>query len=400
MSLPQSTIKPSLFNQIAVLIFFRLLLNTARRFAYPFAPVLSRELQVSLGAITSMIATVQFTSLLGVFSGPVADRMGNRRLMRAGLAMLAVGMLICGLITSYWPVFLGLVLAALGKTVFDPAAQSFIGRHVPYARRGRVIGLVETSWAGATLIGVPLIALVIDNFGISSAFFVFALLSAISWLAAPRFFPADRPAAASTPGRQPIVKIFSELAKNRSAMGMLAFGFFVSLANDNLFVVYGVWFEHRFLVSIVTLGFSAVAIGLAELCGEALTALFVDRLGKKRAVIIGLIVTALSYLLLPIIAQSILVAMIGMFLIFLFFEFTIVSSFSLSTEIMPDSRATMMAGFYATAGIGRLIGVVAGGMLWQAGGITTICVVSAFFTLLALFSILFGLRGWRSDLAG
>ncbi|HBG21188.1 MAG TPA: MFS transporter, partial [Desulfobulbaceae bacterium] len=45
------------------------------------------------------------------------------------------------------------------------------------------------------------------------------------------------------------------------------FGFWISIANDSLFVVYGVWFEQAFLVSIATLGFSTVAIGAAEFLG-------------------------------------------------------------------------------------------------------------------------------------
>ena len=50
----------------------RLVLNTARRFAYPFAPALSRGLGVPLTAITSLIAVNQATSILGFVFGPVA----------------------------------------------------------------------------------------------------------------------------------------------------------------------------------------------------------------------------------------------------------------------------------------------------------------------------------------
>lgn len=88
--------KIELVNQIVAVLFFRLLLNTGRRFVYPFAPFLSRGLDVPLAAVTSIIATCQATSLLGLFSGPLADRFGFRVMMRVGLAMLAAGMLLCG----------------------------------------------------------------------------------------------------------------------------------------------------------------------------------------------------------------------------------------------------------------------------------------------------------------
>ena len=194
-------------------------------------------------------------------------------------------------------------------------------------------------------------------------------------------------------------KAYSQLLSNssqiRPAAGMLAFGFWISIANDSLFVVYGAWFEKDFLVSLVTLGFSTVAIGAAELIGESLTAIFSDRLGLKRAVILGLCLAICAYLLLPFIGRTLPLAMAGMFCVFLAFELIMVTSFSLSTELIPKARATMMSGFYATAGVGRMIGVLIGGFLWQIGGITAVAWSSAGFTFLGLLSLLWGLHGWR-----
>lgn len=383
-----------LVRQILAMMFFRLLLNTGRRFIYPFAPAIGRSLDVPLAAMTSIIAVCQATALAGLFSGPLADRLGYRRVMRAGLAMLAAGMLLCGLVPSYWPVFVGLVVASFGKTVFDPAIQAFIGRHVPYARRGRVIGAVETAWAGSTLIGIPAIGLIIDHVGLHGAFLLLAFLGGLGWLAIGQVIPADEPQPAAT-RRINIFAALPQLLRVRPAAGMLGFGFWISIANDSLFVVYGVWFEQAFLVSIATLGFSTVAIGAAEFLGESSTAIFADRLGLKKATILGLILAILAYLLLPFIGRSLPLAMIGMFCVFLAFEFTIVTSFSLSTELMPGARATMMAGFYATSGIGRMIGVVVGGFLWQLGGIAAVSWTAAGLTGIGLLSLVWGLHGWN-----
>ena len=381
-------------KQIVIITFFRLLLNTGRRFVYPFAPVLSRSLDVPLAAVTTIIAAGQFSSLLGIFAGPLADKFGFRMMMRSGLALLAIGMLICGLVPLYWPVFFGLVLASFGKTLFDPAIQAFIGEHVSFERRGRIIGIVETAWAGSTLIGIPALALIIDNAGLRNSFFLLAFLGALSWFFLAWVISADTPSPQQQTKRVPFWASMKQLVQIRPAAGMLAFGFWISVANDSLFVVYGAWLEQDFLVSIVTLGFSTVAIGSAELLGESLTALFSDRLGLKRATIIGLVLSIIAYLLLPLIGQTLGLAMAGLFLVFLCFEFTIVTSFSLSTELIPQSRATMMAGFYATAGVGRMLGVVIAGLVWKTIGIGGIAAISALFTSLGLLSLLWGLHGW------
>lgn len=387
--------RTGLVGQIIAVTLFKLLLNTGRRFVYPFAPALSRGLDVPLTAVTSIIATGQMTSLLGLFSGPMADRLGYRMVMRAGLIMLTVGMLLCGLVPTYWPVFIGLVVASFGKTVFDPAIQAFIGKNVPLERRGRIVGMVETSWAGSTLIGIPAFALIIDHIGLRGSFFFFALLGAAGWFSISRILPADEQDNQVSERPPGLFTILGQLLRERPAAGMLGFGFWISLANDSLFVVYGAWFEQEFLVSIVTLGFSTVAIGAAELLGESMTAFFSDRLGLKKSIIIGLCLATLAYLLLPVIGQSLTLAMVGMFCVFFTFEFTIVSSIPLSVELMPQARATMMAGFFATSGVGRMIGVLAGATLWQIGGIAAVAWTAAAFTMLGLLSLCWGLYGWH-----
>ncbi|MBW2200769.1 MAG: MFS transporter [Deltaproteobacteria bacterium] len=98
-----------------------------------------------------------------MFFGPVADRWGYRRMMLAGLRMLVVGMLAGGFLPFYGVVLVAVFLAGMGKSVFNPAIQAYIGERVPFKRRGLVVGLVEFSWAGSTLVGIPLIAIIIDR---------------------------------------------------------------------------------------------------------------------------------------------------------------------------------------------------------------------------------------------
>ena len=280
---------PRLVVQIVTAALLKLLLNTGRRFIYPFAPALSRDLAVPLSAVTSIIATSQAVSLLGLFSGPLADRIGYRLMMQVGLAMLTLGMLAGGLLPEYWPLFFGLIIASFGKTVFDPAIQALISHSVPYAKRGRVIGFLEMSWAGSTLLGIPAFALIIDQAGFRFSFYFLAILGAVGWLSIAWVMPADRSDSAAAREKPALISSLAKLFASRPAAGMLAFGFWISLANDNLFVVYGAWLEQEFMATIMTLGFSTIAIGSAELLGESMTALFADRLGLKRAVTAGLV---------------------------------------------------------------------------------------------------------------
>jgi DHA1 family inner membrane transport protein len=385
----------SLAWQMGLATACRLVLNTARRFAYPFAPVLSRGLGVPLTAITSLIAVNQATSIIGMFFGPVSDLLGYRLMMLAGLGTLAAGMFAGGFLPFYGVILVSFFLAGLGKSVFDPAIQAYVSERVPYNRRGLAIGFLEFSWAGSTLVGIPLLGLLIDRLGWRSPFFTLGGLGLLGIVALRILVPDDGKETGTRHVSMDFWKIWQRLGKERAALGAIGFSFFVSVANDNLFVVYGAWLEDAFGLKIVALGLWTSAIGMAELSGEFFTAVLADRFGLKRSVILGLSLCSMSYWLLPILGQALVPAFGSLFLIFLTFEFTIVSFLSLCTELLPGSRATMMSGLLAAAGFGRIVGALIGGPVWLAGGILVTGLVSATISGLALVSLVWGLKGWR-----
>ena len=384
-----------LILKIIVVVICRLVLSLARRFAYPFAPVLSRGLGVPLTSITSLIAVNWATSLLGIFFGPLADRFGYRKMMVLGLVLLAVGMFAGGLFPLYGVILIALFLAGLGKVVFDPAVQAYVSERVPYSRRATAIGFLEISWAGCTLLGIPLIALLIDKFGWRSPFFAMGAIGFAGIIALITLFPADEQSISKPRRSLSVKKALPIIVQDKASLGMLAYIFFFSAAIDNLFVVYGAWLENAFSVSVVALGMATGVIGVAELVGEILVATISDRLGLKRVVMIGVTICIFTYGLLPFAGQSLLPALAGLFIHFLIFEFTIISSVALCTELQPEMRATVLASFFGGAGLGRILGALMGGPIWLSGGIVVTGLVSAGITALALISLCWGLRGWR-----
>jgi predicted MFS family arabinose efflux permease len=384
-----------LIIKISAATLCRLVLNTARRFVYPFAPSLSRGLGVPLHAITSLIAVNQATGIFGFFLGPLADRIGYRRMMVAGMTMLAAGMLAAGVFPFYTTVLIGLSLAGFGKAIFDPAVQAYVSERVPFRRRALAIGFLEFSWAGSALVGIPLVAFLIDRFQWRSPFLVMGSLGMIGAVILWLLIPREQNLRDLNKSSYSFKMAWHELTRDRSALGALGFYFLIGAANDNLFVVYGAWLENSFNLTIVALGLGTSVIGIAELAGEVMTAAVADRLGLKRAVNGGMILCIICYGLLPFMDGSLSMVLAGLFFLFLAFEFTVVASISLATELLPEYRATMMASFLAAAGIGRVVGALIGGPIWLAGGIAATCLVSAAINCLGLISLRWGLHGWR-----
>jgi predicted MFS family arabinose efflux permease len=351
---------------------------------------------VPLTGVTSLIAVNQATGLLSPVFGPLGDRWGYRLMMLAGLGVLAVGMLAGGLLPVYGVILLALFLVGLGKSLYDPALQSYIGERVPYQRRGLAIGVVEFSWAGSALVGIPLVGLLIARLGWRSPFIVLGGLALLSVVVLAFLIPRDDRSSLDAKNTLGFQEAWRRLSRERAALGALGFSLLIAAANDNLFVIYGAWLESSFGLSVLALGAATMVIGLAELLGEGLTASFADRLGLKRALLTGLVLTASSFILLPFMGRTLPLALVGLFVTFLTFEFTVVTGISLFTEVLPGARATMMSSNVAAMSVGRMIGALMGGAIWLAGGLLAISLVSAAICGLALVCLAWGLRHWRA----
>ena len=361
----------------------RLLLNTARRFPYPFASALARGLGVPLDHVTSLIALNQASSLASLILGPLIDRIGTRVMMLTGIVALAAGMLGAGLIPLYAAVFAGVVLAGLGKACFDPSLLAFIGQRVPYERRGRVIGVVELAWAGSSLVGIPLAGLLLDRAGWQAPFVALgaAALAAAGVLAL--VLPPAEPSAPDA-ARPPLARAWRALGREPAARSALGYAFLFAMANDNLFVVYGGWLERQFGLSVLAVGTATTAIGAAEVAGEGLVAAMSDRIGLGRAALGGMALTALGYLCLPLAGGSLPLALAALFVTFLAFEFTVVTAVSMFTETLPEARATMISSIGAASSLGRAAGALIGGTVWAMGGLAATGAVSAALAAAAL----------------
>ncbi|MBC2705263.1 MFS transporter [Desulfobacula sp.] len=381
---------------ITITTFSKFLFNITRRLIYPFAPEFARGLNVELSAITSVIAINQATSLLGPVGASFADKYGYKILMLLSLGMLTIGTFAVGLIPVYSVLVICFFLAGLAKSIFDPSLQAFIGNFVPFERRGQIIGITELAWAGSTLFGIPLAGLVIERFSWQTPFFIISGLSLVCFFIILKIMPKDKKNTIPPETRTPMISNWKTIIKDRKVLGILSFVFFMSLANDNLFVIYGAWLEQSYSLSLAAIGFGTVFIGLSEILGEGCTVFFSDRIGLKKSIIIGVSLCAGAYFLLPVLDIGLSYVLAGLFLVFFTFEFTIVTSMSLSTELVPELRASTMSAFFAVAGIGRVAGAFTGGIIWSNFGLLPICLISGFCTFAALISILIGFYQGKS----
>jgi predicted MFS family arabinose efflux permease len=276
-----------------------------------------------------------------------------------------------------------MVLTTFGKFTFDPAMQAYLGDRVPYRRRGLTLAITELGWSGAFFLGVPAVGFLIARLGWLAPFPLLAVLSLIAMAILFWMLPSDSTPAPTSPI---LLRNFRAAFSSPAARAGLGVTFFISIAREVVNIVFGVWLEDSFGLQVAALGMASAVIGFAEVGGEGLVSVTVDRLGKRRSVAIGLVFISLASVLLPAIGRSIPGALVGLFMFYLSYEFTYVSSIPLMTEVLPEARATLMALNIAIASLGRAVAAWAAPPLYGAGFATS-ALAAALINLLALLAL-------------
>lgn len=376
-----TSLKTSLNAQIVLFTFIRMVSSTAYRMVYPFLPAFRDGLGVPLETLARAIGS---RSLVAAIFAPLLSSFAENRGRKFGMMLGMVIFIVGTSIVVFWPTFYGFMLSLMftlvGKVTFDPSMQAYVGDRVPYERRSFAITITELSWSGAFIIGIPLVGWVIASFGWLAPFPLLGALILLSMLLLGLQLPKDAPPTVSGPG---LWSNFGIILRSKPALAAMGLTIFSCIANEFINLTFGVWMEDSFGLKLLALGGAAAVLGTAELGGEGLVALITDRLGKRRAILIGLLVNSLAVLSLPVISTNVVGALSGLFFFYISFEFLIVSSIPMMTEVMPAARTTMMAGFFTSASIGRAFaGWVA--LNIYAMGFMAIVIATVFFNVLAI----------------
>lgn len=164
-------------------------------------------------------------------------------------------------------------------------------------------------------------------------------------------------------------------------MGLFSFGAEVT------FVAYGAWLEADFGLTVLALGGVSTLIGIAELVGSGAVVAFVDRIGKRRAVAIGLAVAAAGFAVLPF-TTGIVTGLAALTVGILGFEFTIVSAIPLASEVQPEARSRYLSLMVLSVTVSRAAAAALGPWLFTVTDIDVNAYLSAAANVAALAVLL------------
>jgi predicted MFS family arabinose efflux permease len=371
--------------QLFVFMCLRIIMNTMHRMIYPFLNIFAHGLGVEFATLSKIVAARNFVGMFGPVFAPVADKRGRKFAMLLGLTFFTLGMLSVALRPSLLTFGLALLLALLGKYLFDPAMQSYFGDRIPYERRGTALAITEMGWGLSFIIGIPLMGFLIAKYGWTAPFPLLAVLgmgmfAIIVWMVPHAPHASEQPVTDSR-------KNFRTVLTSIPALAGISIAVWASSANEIVNLIFGVWLEDSFGLKIAALAGASAVIGLSEIGGEGLVALTTDRLGKPRALMLGLSGNALAALLLPIVGRTEIGALVGLFLFYITFEYVMVSHIPMMTELVPEARATLLSFNLTGHSLGRLIGALLATFVYQRFGFLPVTILAVMFNIFALIAL-------------
>ena len=124
----------SLRLQLVIFMFLRTILNTMHRMVYPFLAVFARGLGVDIATLSLVVTARSFFGMFAPIFGSIADHRGRRFGMFSGIFLFTVGMGLVAIVPSFLTFSIALLLAILGKYLFDPSMQAYFGDRIPYEK--------------------------------------------------------------------------------------------------------------------------------------------------------------------------------------------------------------------------------------------------------------------------
>ena len=372
----------------------RIVANTGYRFAPPFIAIIAGAEQgfdVSIAQVGLIVSISELAGFLAPLLGTLVDRVSRRVSMALGLAGAFVGIMLMAVAPNLIVLCVGLTLLNLMKSCFDLGMAAWISDRVPYTKRGRVVGLTETSWALSLLIGVSVLGLVTDLLSWRVACVLGGVLIALCgwWLdrrirAAGEISPVENSTAPSVGRMTPRAWLVP-----LSMFGLMG-------AAQCLFVTFGAWLTDDFGFGATGIAAVGFALGAGELLSSISSARLTDRIGKERSVMLGTAFMVPSALLLAWFDSSLLIGLLGLAVFIVGFEYGVVSMLPIATSLV-DSAPGKGFGLVIGAGtFGRGLLTFVATTLYESTGIVGAALSAVGCALLSALTIYLFSRDTRS----
>lgn len=381
----------------------RIVANTAYRFAPPFIAIIAGAEQgfdVSIARVGLVISISELAGFLAPLLGTFVDRVARRTAMAVGLAGSLVGILLMAIAPNLVVLCVGLTLLNLLKSCFDLGMAAWIADRVPYDRRGRVVGLTETSWALSLLVGVSLLGLVtaVSTWRVACVIGAVAIAACATWLDSSLRRSGDTVSGGTavtgvatsgdaSPAGTPTSGAQTSGARAARAWLVPLSMFGLMGASQCLFVTFGAWLADDFDFGASRIAAVGFALGAGELFSSVSSARYTDRIGKERSVALGALLMIPAAIVLAGFDSLLAVGLIGLAVFIVGFEYAVVSMLPIATSLFAGAPGKGFGLVIGAGTFGRGVLTFVATSLYESAGIAGAALAGAVCAALSAVAI-------------
>ncbi|SOD27816.1 MFS transporter [Variovorax sp. YR752] len=256
---------------------------------------ISASLSVTVATAGQLITAAAAVMCIGapLLAAAVAG-WDRRQLLAITLLWYAAGHVLCALMPSFGALLPVRMLTVIAPAIFTPQAAACAGMLVPPEHRGRAVTFVFLGWSMASVLGLPIGALIGGHLGWRMAFMAIAALSVASatsiWLTLPS---GIRPAALTA-------EAWLRVLRSPVLMGIVSVTALQGAGQFVLFSYFGPILKQSFGADATTLSVMWALFGVCGLIGNMVVSRYIDRVGAGRMVLITTVLIASSLLVWPL----------------------------------------------------------------------------------------------------
>jgi predicted MFS family arabinose efflux permease len=354
---------PTVRENITVLTLLRMVSNACYRFAPPFIATIARGFDVDVADIGVALSVAELSGLLAPLIGRFIDPRSRKTSMLIGSLGVVVGVTVAATAPNIFLFAVGVFLLGAAKITFDVTMAAWFNDHVPYEKRGRVSGLVETSWALGLLVGVSAMGLMVAATNWRWGF----MLGGIS------VFAVTLVVAARIPNEgHPTTHLQAEHGGKfrRGSWRVVTTSFLLMGASQAVYITFGAWLEDGFGFTAAALAAVGFSFGAVELAASTTSARHTDAWGKEQSVIIGAIIMVPTGILLAFSESNQWIGILLLAIFLMGFEFAIVSLLPLAAHLVPGSTGRGLGLSVGAGTFGRAAFSIPAAALYDAHGFT------------------------------
>lgn len=268
--------------------------------AFPILPQLIRSLEHGdfsraswiFGLIAAAYALMQF--LLAPTLGALSDRFGRRPVLLLALAGMGINYLVLAAApTLGWLIAGRLIAGAMGASY--STASAYLADITPPEKRAQSFGLIGAAFGFGFITG-PALGGFLGNIDLRLPFLAASILSFANLVFGFFFLPeslAPENRRSFNLARANPVGALVEIGRTRVVLGLMLVFLLATFANRVAESTWVLFASYRFHWSTAQVGLSLAMVGVVFVVGQGgLVRIVVPMLGERRAILLGLLVSA------------------------------------------------------------------------------------------------------------